>query len=137
MVRSRFGQDDDCEIDKQPTMTRNPFAGAWRIIWMSAWAQDYVDMDVPGHITFGAGRSGSFQFGMAQGQMDCRPAEPLGDRVEFTWHGFDEGTEHTGRGHARIVGRELQGRLYFHLGDDSAFRAVRQPIQARQRKAAR
>jgi hypothetical protein len=118
-------------------MTRTPFAGAWRIIWMSAWDQDYVDMDGPGHITFGAGRSGAFQFGMVQGQMDSRPAESLGDRVEFTWHGLDEGTEHTGRGHARIVAGELQGHLYFHQGDDSAFRAVRQPTPARQRKAAR
>lgn len=74
---------------------------------MSAWDQDYVDMDGPGHITFDAGRSGAFQFGMAQGQMDCKPSEPLGDQVEFTWHGFDEGTEHTGRGHARIVGGEI------------------------------
>ena len=118
-------------------MTRNPFAGAWRIIWMSAWDQDYVDMDGPGHIAFGAGRSGALQFGMVQGQMDCRPAEPRENGVEFTWHGFDEGTEHMGRGHARIVAGELQGHLYFHLGDDSAFRAVRQPTPARQRRAAR
>lgn len=120
------------------TRTRNPFAGAWRIVWMSAWDQDYVDIDGPGYIIFGAGRSGSFQFGMVQGQMDSRLAELLGDRVEFTWHGFDEGTEHTGRGHARIVGGELQGHLYFHLGDDSAFRAVRQPrSSARQHQSAR
>ena len=64
-------------------MTRTPFAGAWRIIWMSAWDQDYVDMDGPGHITFGAGRSGAFQFGMVQGQMHCRPAEPRAHGVEF------------------------------------------------------
>jgi len=118
-------------------MIRNPFAGTWHIVWMNAWDQDYVDMDGPGHITFGAGRSGSFQFGMVQGQMDCKPAESQADRVEFTWHGFDEGSEHTGRGHARIVGSELQGHIYFHLGDDSAFRAVYQPRPARQRKTAK
>ena len=118
-------------------MTRTPFAGAWRIIWMSAWDQDYVDIDGPGHITFGAGRTGDFQFGMVQGQMDCGPAEAPGDRVEFTWRGFDDGTEHTGRGNARIVASELRGHLYFHLGDDSAFRAVRRPTPARQRKTAK
>jgi len=69
--------------------------------------------------------------------MDCRPAEPRENGVEFTWHGFDEGTEHTGRGQARVVAGELQGSFYFHLGDDSAFRAVRQPRPARPRKAAR
>lgn len=117
-------------------MKQNPFTGTWRIVWMSTWDQDYVDMDGPGHITFGAGREGSFQFGMVQGQMDCKVAEQ-GQRIDFTWHGFDEGTEHTGRGHAQIVGDELQGHFYFHLGDDSAFRAVRQPVRARQRKIVR
>jgi hypothetical protein len=93
-------------------------------------------MDVPGHVTFGAGRSGSFQFGMVQGQTDCRLADPSGQRIEFTWHGFDEGDELTGRGHAEIVDGELQGHLYIHLGDDSAFRAARQAAAARRRKAA-
>ena len=118
------------------TMARNPFAGPWRIVWMSAWDQDYVDLDGPGHITFDAGRSGSFQFGMVQGQMDWKVSEQ-GLRIDFTWHGFDEGTEHMGRGHARIVDNDLQGHFYFHLGDDSAFRAVRQPAPARRRKPAR
>ena len=87
---------------------------------------DYVDMEVPGHITFGASRSGSFQFGLVQGQMDCRIDRHHDHRIEFTWHGFDEGDELSGRGHAEIVDGELQGHLYIHLGDDSAFRAVRQ-----------
>lgn len=119
-------------------MTRNPFAGAWRIVWMSEWDQDYVDMEVPGHITFRVGRSGSFQFGLVQGEMDCRIDGRPNLRIEFTWHGFDEGDELTGRGHAEIVDSELQGHLHFHLGDDSAFRAVRQttaPKPARKRKA--
>ena len=117
-------------------MARVQFAGPWRIVWMSTWDQDYVDMDGPGHVTFGAGRSGSFQFGMVQGQLDCKVADQ-GDRIDFTWHGFDEGTEHTGRGHARIVASELQGHLYFHLGDDSAFRAVRPPTSVRRPKTGR
>lgn len=49
-------------------------------------------MDVPGHITFGAGRSGRFQFGMVQGQMDVAVAAEE-QRVDFTGDGFDEGTE--------------------------------------------
>ena len=102
---------------------------------MSAWDRDYVDMDVRGHITFGAGPSGSFQFGMVQGQMDCKLDNRQNSRVEFTWHGFDEGTEHTGRGHARIVGEKLQGHLNFHLGDNSEFRAVRRNERIRKPKA--
>lgn len=115
---------------------KNPFIGPWRIIWMSDWDQDYVDMDVPGHFSFGPGGSGSFQFGMVQGQMDCKPDQRQSPRIEFTWIGFDEGDELTGRGHAVVVAGELQGHIYFHLGDDSAFRAVKQPPPVRKRKPA-
>jgi hypothetical protein len=117
------------------TKTQNSFSGRWRINWMSSWDQDYVDMEVPGHITFVSGRSGSFQFGLVQAQIDCRinaaTDPPL---IEFTWHGFDEGDELTGRGYAELVNGELKGHLYVHVGDDSAFRAVRQTVPARKRK---
>lgn len=112
-------------------MAATIFAGTWRIVWMSGWDQDYVDIDVPGHITFESSRSGSFQFGMVQGQMDCRLDKQQSPSIDFTWHGFDEGTELTGRGGARIVAGELHGHLYIHLGDDSAFRAVRPKAPAR------
>lgn len=90
---------------------------------MSEWDQDYVDMEVPGHITFAASGQGHFQFGLVMGQMDWRQH---GQRGEFTWAGSCESDEMNGRGHATLVGNELHGRLYIHLGDDTAFRAVRQ-----------
>lgn len=111
------------------------FSGTWRIVWMSDWEQDYVDMDVPGHFTFSRGRSGSFQFGMVQGRMDCVLDQHNRQRIDFTWHGFDEGDELTGRGHVEIVGDELRGHIYFHLGDDSAFRATRVVTVARRHKS--
>ena len=115
---------------------KNPFIGPWRIIWMSDWDQDYVDMDVSGHLIFGPGGSGSFQFGMVQGQMDCKVDRRRSPRIDFTWHGFDEGDELTGRGHAEIVDDELRGHIYIHLGDDSAFHAMKQTPSARGRKTA-
>ena len=116
------------------------FSGIWHIVWMSNWDQDFVDMDVPGHFTFAANRMGSFQFGLVQGEMDCRfDGKPPG-RVEFTWQGSDEGDEVCGRGHAEVVGGELQGHIQFHMGDGSEFRAVRQeppaPKASRKRKPA-
>jgi hypothetical protein len=113
------------------SIAKVPFAGPWRIVWMSEWDQDHVNMDVPGHITFDARQSGNFQFGMVQGQMDCRPDKLHSQRVEFTWQGFDEGDELTGRGHAEIVNGELHGHLYIHFGEDSGFRAVMQTAAAR------
>jgi hypothetical protein len=101
---------------------------------MSNWDPDYVAMEVPGHFTFVAGRSGSLQFGTVQAQLDCRiRAGSKPARIEFTWQGFDEGDELTGRGYAEIVDGELRGHLYIHLGDDSAFRAVGQAVAARKR----
>lgn len=61
----------------------NPFIGPWRIVWMSDWDQDYVDMNLPGHFTFGLGRSGNFQFEMVQGQMDCKADKRRSPRIDF------------------------------------------------------
>ncbi len=104
-------------------MATNPFIGPWRIVWMDGWDQDYVDMEVPGHFTFEKKGIGNFQFGMVQGQIDYRL---VANRVDFTWFGFDEGDEISGRGVAEIVQEELHGHLYIHMGDDSAFRAIKQ-----------
>jgi hypothetical protein len=38
------------------------------------------------------------------------------------------------RGYAESVDGELNGHLYIHLGDNSAFRAVGQRVAARKRK---
>ena len=105
------------------SLTGTAFIGSWRIVWMAGWDTDYVDMEVPGHITFERNGVGCFQFGLVQGQMDCRVK---GQRIEFTWSGFDEGDELSGRGHAEITDGELRGHFYIHLGDDSAFHAHRQ-----------
>lgn len=62
----------------------------------------------------------------------CAGSKP--PRVDFTWHGFDEGDQLTGRGSAELVDGELNGHLYIHLGDDSAFQAVKQAVAARKRE---
>jgi hypothetical protein len=67
---------------------KNPLTGPWRIVWMSGWDQDYVDMEVPGHITFETAQSGSFQLGLVQGRMDCRIDRRQDRRIEFTWQGL-------------------------------------------------
>lgn len=105
---------------------KNPFIGTWRIVWMETWDQDYVDMEVPGHITFGKNHIGNFQFGLMQGEMDYRVNA---NRVEFTWGGFDEGDEISGRGFAEIENDELRGHFYIHLGDESPFRAIVEKVR--------
>jgi hypothetical protein len=102
------------------------FIGQWHIIEMEAWDQEYVNMEVPGHFTFNKGGSGHFQFGLVQGEMDCRLENSGGKvRIAFSWEGQEELDPASGRGWAAIEGEELKGRIFFHQGDDSAFRAVR------------
>ena len=96
--------------------------GRWRIAEMDLW--DLEDIDL---IEFGQDRTGHFGFIAVQGFMDWRPGPSRErPRVDFTWEGDDEGDRASGRGWA-VLERDgsLRGHIYFHLGDDSAFRAVR------------
>jgi hypothetical protein len=103
-----------------------PFIGTWVIVEMEAWDQGYVNMDVPGHFTFKKDSTGHFQFGLVQGEMDCHMETINGrERIEFSWEGQDELDHASGRGWAVIENEELHGRIFFHQGDDSTFRARR------------
>lgn len=99
--------------------------GWWRIVEMSAWDRDAIDLVEPGFIEFAGDGTGQFGFIAVRGQLDYRPVERDGRAgVEFTWDGFDEGDNVSGRGWAAVVdGETIEGHLFFHLGDDSSFRA--------------
>ena len=101
------------------------YVGRWQIVEMEAWDQEYVNMEVPGHFTFRKDGSGRFQFGLVQGEMDCRLENTGGNaRIAFSWEGQEELDSACGRGWAVIEDGELKGRIFFHQGDDSAFRAM-------------
>ena len=103
------------------------FVGRWRIVEMELWDADAIDLAGPAFIEFGPDLRGRFRFIVVGGWMDCRAAE-RSDRagVEFSWEGSDEGDEVSGRGWAAVADDgALEGRIFFHDGDDSGFRAVR------------
>lgn len=101
--------------------------GAWRIVEMDLWDAEAIDLLGPGFIEFGGDRSGSFRFIAVEGWMDCHGGQRDGRPcVEFTWEGNDECDPASGRGWAVLEeDGSLRGHIYFHLGDDSGFRAVR------------
>ena len=102
------------------------FTGNWRIVEMEVWDQDYVDMEVPGYLRIGSDATGRFQFGLVFGEIDGRVAQYGGTpRFEFSWSGRDDDQPACGRGWATIENGELIGRIFLHLADDSAFRAIR------------
>ncbi len=114
----------------------NAFVGAWRIIEMELWERKDIDEVEPAHIRFNANGMGKFRFLAVQGEMDCRFETREGKPfVEFTWSGFDEMDQVCGRGWAALeAGGSLQGRLFFHQGDDSGFTAERQRSANRVRR---
>jgi hypothetical protein len=101
--------------------------GRWRIVAMELWDTDAIDLVAPGFIEFDSDQTGRFGFIAVQGWMDCREGIRDGrPGVEFTWEGSDEGDPVSGRGWAVLADDgTLDGRIFFHLGDDSGFRAVR------------
>jgi len=106
--------------------TKKPFIGTWYIVEMEAWDQEYVNMEVPGHVTFKKGGLGNFHFGLVEGDIDWRIERHNGiERIEFSWEGREEMDSAMGRGWAVIEDGEMHGRIFFHLGDDSMFRAVK------------
>jgi hypothetical protein len=74
-------------------------AGRWRIVQMSGWDRDAIDLVEPGFIEFDKDRTGRFGFIAVDGWLDYRPVQ-RNDRpgVEFTWEGTDEGDQVSGRG---------------------------------------
>src|SRR5438046_849032 len=111
-----------------------PFLGAWRIVQMELWDRDYLDLEVPAHITFESNRLGSFQFGAVRGWIDYRVSDDgTSSKVEFSWEGFNDTDPSCGRGWGAVADDRLVGRLYLHNGDDSAFVAERLPGRRRPR----
>ena len=105
---------------------RNPYLGKWRIIQMEMWNQEFIDMETEGHFIFEEDELGSFQFGLVQGQIDYRIEKTVEiERLEFSWEGQDENDAASGRGWAVRQNDRLECRIYFHLGDDSWFKAKR------------
>ena len=94
---------------------------------MDLWDQHEVDLVAPGFIEFGPDHQGRLGFIAVQGGIDWREAPCDGQPgAEFTWKSFDEGDPLTSRGRTVIEeGGSLRGHIYFHLGDDSGFRAER------------
>ena len=110
------------------------FIGYWKIIGMDVWAQNYVDLVVPGFIEFKHEDDhlmGTFQFGTVSGWLDCRLRDIDGAIfVEWSWQGQSDSDPGCGRGWATLADGELVGRIFIHCGDDSAFKATKQPRPA-------
>jgi hypothetical protein len=109
---------------------KEKYIGKWRIEEMELWDRDFIDLVVRGHITVKKDGMGLLRFGAVEAEIDWRVELVAGvERLEFSFEGVDEGDPVSGRGWAQVEGPSMNGRIYFHLGDDSAFSAKRQGNQ--------
>jgi len=100
-------------------------AERWRIVEMEQWDQEFVDLVSPGHSIFTGDGRGEFHFGAVDATLDWKP-EAAGNRLEFSFEGFDEGDEISGTGWAEVDGGKLTGRIAFESGDESGFAAKKE-----------
>jgi hypothetical protein len=99
------------------------FTGRWKIVGMEMWDQDFVDEEVPGHVTLGDKGLGDFQFGYVYGSFAWLAKN---GRIDALWEGNDEMDPAHGDLHCEIQEGGLCGNIGLFDGDRSAFRAVRQ-----------
>ena len=106
--------------------------GDWEILSSELWDKDALDLIETAHVRFD-GRNGELMMIAIHGWLDCRYGERDGrPAVEFSWEGHDESDERSGRGWAVVKpDGKVYGRLFLHMGDDSAFAAVRKPTKRR------
>ena len=105
---------------------------------MDEWEEEYLDLVETAHITIDRRGQGEFLFGAVKGWLDCRFTERDGlPLVEFSWEGLSEGDNVCGRGWASLQpDGSLEGHLFIHLSDDSAFVAKpKSPVKPRPRRA--
>jgi hypothetical protein len=88
-----------------------------------------VDAEVEGYFgyfEFLGGEIRSFQFAFVRGDIDFRESRRDGQPfVEFSWDGKGEMDPARGRGWAMLDGDQIDGIIFIHRGDESAFKAMR------------
>jgi hypothetical protein len=91
---------------------------------MDLWAGEDLDLLGPAFLQLDANGGGRVRFIAIEGAIDWKQGHD--GRSDFTWEGHDEGDPVSGRGWVDLnEDGSLRGHIFFHMGDDSGFRAIR------------
>ena len=93
--------------------------GEWEITSMDAWDDEYIHAVDKAQIKF-LPNGGVIDFGYVFGLIDYRIGN---EKVEFSWDGDDEGEEVSGRGYLTVKENSMEGKIFFHFGEESKFTA--------------
>ncbi len=98
--------------------------GRWEITDMDQWDKSYIDLIETGFIEFDPDESGEFRFGTVHGWLFF-VIEQIRDieRISFTWEGYNDSDPGCGRGWVELEKDALNGHIFIHAGDNSAFHA--------------
>jgi hypothetical protein len=126
----------DWTVMTKTAKNSSPILGRWKIVEMPDFDEEYLNAEGQPHVRFDQDDMGEFHFGYVHGNMDYRPVERDGrPAVEWSWDGNDECDPAQGRGWAMLRDDGmLVGTIFFHLGDEHAFRAERLPGGAKPKK---
>ena len=114
---------------------KNKLIGKWRIVEMDTWGRDMLDLVEPASLTFTKDGGGTMKFIAVELWIDYRIVTRDGlPAVEFSFQGYDERDEVSGRAWAILEADRLRGRFFFHNGDDSTLVAERMRDQGTRRK---
>lgn len=103
------------------------YVGNWRITEMDEWDNEYINMETNAYIQIDKKGYGSFQFALVSGSINGEMEEFGGEKLfTFTWEGNEEYDQVSGSGWLKLEKKdELTGRIKFHSGDSSLFKARR------------
>lgn len=94
---------------------------------MEAWDREALDLVAHARLSLKPKGTGRIAFIAIEAELDYRAVMRDGSpAIEFSFQGYDEGDVVTGRGWAILEGAKLQGRIFFHQGEDSTFVARRE-----------
>ena len=104
-------------------------AGKFEIVEMEVWSKEDLDLVGAAYIRLRPDHTGDFSFIAVQASLDWRGTTRDGKpAAEFSFEGFDEDDEVSGRGWAVLEAQDtLEGMVFFHMGDESSFAAKRMP----------
>jgi hypothetical protein len=95
--------------------------GKYEIVEMELWSKENIDLTETGYVKI-SGNTGEIHFICVDGFMDIEKAK---GKYKFSWEGSSECDPASGRGEFTYKNDTLIGRIYFHGGDNSSFKAVK------------
>ena len=103
------------------------FIGTWYIYEMEMRDEDYFNMETQAVIKVERSGLGFFNFGVVSGEIDGEVVKnDNAERFEFTWEGNCECDPASGMGWIKLIDdNTIEGKIKFHLGDSSMFKAKR------------